>query len=57
VKSQCDPRLVERIARAIFRASQHDDGHFEPWSNYVEETHEHYRVMARAAIKALRRAP
>ena len=50
-----DPKLVERVARAIFRASGRHQGDYLPWSQFVEETHEHYRAMARAAIKAMGR--
>ena len=50
-----DPKLVERVARAIFRAANRHDAFRSRWSEYAEETHEHYRAMARAAIKAMGR--
>jgi hypothetical protein len=50
-----DPALVERVAKALFRASMHHDKEHTQWSGYSEETHEYYRVLARAAIRAVRR--
>lgn len=50
-----DPKLVERVARAILRAVDRRDGYDGQWSRYNEETHEDYRAMARAAIKAMGR--
>ena len=47
-----DPKLVERVARAIFRATPY---HRSPWKLYPQALREDYRIFARAAIKAMGR--
>ena len=57
MKPQLDPKLVERVAKAIFRAVSHLDNDGTQWTQFVEESHEEYRVMARAAILTMRKSP
>ena len=45
-----DPKLVERVARALARELVTG-----PWRNLSEEVREDYRALARAAIKAMGR--
>lgn len=54
-KRRLDPRLVERVAAAIFLEAQGHDGDRISWQRLMwRETRQLYRAMARAAIRVIR---